>query len=108
MMPSQFQILPAIKVLADFHVFDAVPLEGSITVNDLAAAVKLNATFLGSHKMRALSSALHTAYTYLLDRFLRIVLTQGIFNETTTGAYEHTAASKTFRTDQAASFYNLG
>ncbi|CEJ81074.1 hypothetical protein VHEMI01224 [[Torrubiella] hemipterigena] len=83
-----FQMLPAIKVLADFRVFDVVPLEGSITVNELAAAVKLDATFL--------------------DRFLRIVLTQGIFNETAPGVYEHTAASKTFRTDEAASFYNLG
>lgn len=41
-------------------------------------------------------------------RFLRIVLTQGLFNETSPGVYEHTPASAIFRTDQAASFYRLG
>jgi hypothetical protein len=42
------------------------------------------------------------------DRFLRIVLTQGIFNKKYPGNYEHTPASAIFRTDQAASFYRLG
>ena len=39
---------------------------------------------------------------------MRIVLTQGIFNEKAPGIYEHTPASAIFRTDQAASFYRLG
>ncbi|KXX75979.1 Demethylsterigmatocystin 6-O-methyltransferase [Madurella mycetomatis] len=48
------------------------------------------------------------AYTSISDRFLRIVLTQGIFNEKMPGVYEHTPASAIFRTDHAASFFRLG
>ncbi|CAJ2508716.1 Uu.00g137420.m01.CDS01 [Anthostomella pinea] len=83
-----FQLLPALNVLMEFGVFDAVPLEGDTSTKDLAAAVKLDAT--------------------ILSRFLRIVLTQGIFHEKAPGFYEHTPASTIFRADQAASFFRLG
>ncbi|KAI0172761.1 O-methyltransferase [Hypoxylon sp. FL1284] len=83
-----FQVLPALNVMMDFGIFDAVPLEGGISLEDLAVAVKLESA--------------------ILRRFLRIVLTQSIFNESSPGVYEHTPASAVFRTDQAASFYRLG
>lgn len=35
-------------MMMDFGVFDAVPLEGSISTGDLAAAVKLDATILST------------------------------------------------------------
>lgn len=41
-------MLPALNVLSDFGVFDAVPLGGSISLEDLAAAVKLDATILSA------------------------------------------------------------
>ncbi|MCJ1439482.1 hypothetical protein MMC27_008876 [Xylographa pallens] len=83
-----FQILPALNVLMSHGVFDVMPLRGSIAIDDVAAAVKLDAA--------------------ILTRFLRIVLTQGIFKEIAPGVYEHTAASAIFRTDHAASLYRLG
>ncbi|KAL9037588.1 MAG: hypothetical protein Q9180_003637 [Flavoplaca navasiana] len=43
-----FQILPALNMISDFGVFDAVPLDGSISTEDLAAAVQLDATILSS------------------------------------------------------------
>ncbi|RYP42280.1 hypothetical protein DL767_000444 [Monosporascus sp. MG133] len=82
-----FQILPALNAMLEFGVFDAVPLEGSISTDELAAL---------------------EAHTYVAGRFLRILLTQGIFNEKAPGVYEHTPASEILRTDQAASFYRLG
>ncbi|RYP17995.1 hypothetical protein DL765_004214 [Monosporascus sp. GIB2] len=83
-----FQILPALNMMSNFGVFDAVPLGRSISIEDLAAAVQLDAG--------------------ILSRFLRLVLTQAIFKEKAPGVYEHTTASAIFRTDQAASFYRLG
>lgn len=43
---GQFLILPALRMMMDFGVFDAVPFEGSISTGDLAAAVKLDATIM--------------------------------------------------------------
>ncbi|KAK0728822.1 O-methyltransferase [Lasiosphaeria miniovina] len=83
-----FQILPALNMLLDFGVFDAVPVGGSVSLEDLSAAVKLDAS--------------------ILARFLHIVLTQGILRETARDMYEHTAASAIFRTDQAASLFRVG
>ncbi|KAF3766640.1 O-methyltransferase [Cryphonectria parasitica EP155] len=83
-----FQVLPALNVLSDFRVFDVVPLNGSISVEALAAEVKLDPT--------------------ILSRFIHIVLTQGVFREISPGLYEHTSASAIFRSDQAASFFRLG
>ncbi|KAK3988693.1 O-methyltransferase [Cladorrhinum sp. PSN332] len=85
-----FQILPALNLLMDFGVFDAVPFpEGSISVEDLAVKVKLNAT--------------------ILTRFIHILITQGLFREISPGGvYEHTPASAFFRNDQAAALFRLG
>ncbi|KAF2121669.1 O-methyltransferase [Lophiotrema nucula] len=82
-----FQILPALNVLIEHGVFDAVPVHGDASIDDLASKVKLDAA--------------------ILTRFLRIVLTQGIFKEKAPGVYEHTPASAIFRTDQGASLYRL-
>lgn len=38
------------KMLSDFGVFDAVPLDGSIHIDDLAAAVKLDSTILSENR----------------------------------------------------------
>ena len=35
-------------MMLDFGVFDAVPLEGSVSTEDLAAAVKLEATIMSA------------------------------------------------------------
>ncbi|KAJ8124216.1 hypothetical protein ONZ43_g9 [Nemania bipapillata] len=83
-----FQLLPALNVLLEFGVFDAVPIRGGVSVQDIASAVKLDRS--------------------ILSRFLRIALTQGIFTEQTPDVYKHTPASAIFREDQAASFYRLG
>nr|ARP51718.1 SAM-dependent O-methyl transferase [Phyllosticta cirsii] len=82
-----FQILPALNTLIEHGVFDAVPLENVVAVADIATQVGLDAG--------------------ILTRFLRIVLTQGIFNEKTPGIIEHTSASAMFRTDHAASLFRL-
>ncbi|KAI0111116.1 O-methyltransferase [Nemania sp. FL0031] len=83
-----FQILPALNVLLEFGVFEAVPTKGSTSIQNIASAVKLDQSVLG--------------------RFLRIALTQGIFSEKAPDIYEHTPASAIFRADQAADFYRLG
>ncbi|KAI1824146.1 O-methyltransferase [Xylaria intraflava] len=83
-----FQLLPALNVLLEFGVFDAVPVQGSVSIQSIASAVKLD----------------HS----ILSRFLRIALTGGIFTEISPDVYEHTPASAIFRSDQAASFYRLG
>nr|BAZ95833.1 o-methyltransferase cpaK [Curvularia pallescens] len=82
------QILPAINVLIEHGVFDAVPPEGGMSIQDVASKVKLDDT--------------------ILKRFIRIVLTQGIFTEASPGIISHTPASSVFRSDQAANFYRLG
>ena len=46
-MAGQFQILPAMNMLSDFGVFDAVPLGGSLSTEEIATAVKLDAAILG-------------------------------------------------------------
>lgn len=38
------------NMLSDFGIFDAVPLDGSISIEDLAAAVKLDATILSANQ----------------------------------------------------------
>ncbi|EDU47091.1 O-methyltransferase [Pyrenophora tritici-repentis] len=83
-----FQILPAVNVLIEHGVFDAVPPEGKMSIEDIASKVKLDAT--------------------ILNRFIRILLTQGIFAETSPRVIAHTPASSIFRSDQAADFYRLG
>lgn len=45
---TQFQILPTLNVLIEHGVFDAVPLQSSITIDNLATAVKLDAATLGT------------------------------------------------------------
>ncbi|ORY18405.1 O-methyltransferase [Clohesyomyces aquaticus] len=82
-----FQLLPALHVLVEHGVFDAVPLQAGIAITEVAAKVKLDAT--------------------ILTRFIRIVLTQGIFNEKAPGIIEHTSGSAVFRTDQAAGLFRL-
>ncbi|KAI9687005.1 MAG: hypothetical protein M1820_010533 [Bogoriella megaspora] len=82
-----FQILPALNVLIEHGVFDAVPVHGDVSIEDIATKVNLDAA--------------------VLTRFLRIVLTQGIFKEKACRIYEHTSSSAIFRTDQGASLYRL-
>ncbi|KAH7064492.1 O-methyltransferase [Paraphoma chrysanthemicola] len=82
-----FQILPALNALLEHGIFDAVPLGEGLYIEDVAARVNLDSG--------------------ILTRFLRIVLTQGIFNEKSPGVIQHTSASAIFRTDQAASLFRL-
>ncbi len=97
--------MPAMNMLCDFGVFDAVPLTGTIAIHDLAAAVKLDAAILSTAIFQCRGSLDADCYS---GRFLRIALTQGIFDETELDLYAHTESSAIFRTDQAASFYRLG
>ncbi|RMZ66114.1 O-methyltransferase B [Pyrenophora seminiperda CCB06] len=81
-------ILPAINVLMEHGVFDAILPQESMSLEDIAAKVDLDAT--------------------ILNRFLRIVITQGIFTEISPRVIAHTPASAIFRNDQAADFFRLG
>ena len=44
------------NMLSDFRVFDAVPLQGSISTEDIAAEVNLDPEILGENKPYALQS----------------------------------------------------
>ncbi|KAK7914208.1 hypothetical protein PG985_011911 [Apiospora marii] len=70
---------PAMNVLVEHRVFDHVPLEGTIDLNELASKIGWDPA--------------------VLARFLNIVLLQGILEEPEPRVYRHSVSSTVFRDD---------
>ncbi|KAK8061612.1 hypothetical protein PG994_007978 [Apiospora phragmitis] len=78
----------AMNALVEHRVFDLVPLDGTIGLNELASKIGWEPT--------------------VLARFVNVVLIQGIFEEPEPRVYKHSASSTAFRDDALRSYYRIG
>ncbi|KAK8016735.1 hypothetical protein PG993_014924 [Apiospora rasikravindrae] len=76
------------NALVEHRVFDHVPLDGTIGLEDLASKIGWEPA--------------------VLVRFINAVLVQGIFEEPEPRVYKHSASSTAFRDDAMRAYYQLG